>query len=162
MKTRIIHLPVFLLTLVVLSPTVRSEETERTLQLISASSMLAGLAPGALFPFIDTTPDGIARAHIAITDATSECHSGSAPPANILVLAGEAGGTLVNVMTAATNTGIGSEVQCVFHVTINAGQGGLPAHVTDIVVVNGNKTSALTGINTATASADVAVTSLSR
>ena len=156
MKTHMTVLAGLLLTSVVLSPTVSSEEQNaRATQLISASSMLAGLAPGALFPFVDTTPDGIVRAHIAITDATAHCGPGAAPPANIVVLAGEAGGTLVSVMTAATNTGIGSEVQCVFHVTIKAGQGGVPAHVTDIVVVNANNSKALTGINTVTASADV-------
>jgi len=33
-------------------------------------------------------------------------------------------------MTAATNTGIGSPTQCVFHVTISPGVGGVPASVT--------------------------------
>ncbi|SRR6266481_4771300 len=156
MKTHMTVLVGLLLTSLALSPTGSSaQEKERATQLISASSILTGLAAGALFPFIDTTPDGIVRAHIAITDATAHCDPGAAPPANIEVLAGEAGGTLVNVMTAATNTGIGSVVQCVFHVTINSGQGGLPAHVTDIVVVNANNSKALTGINTVTASADV-------
>jgi len=93
MKTHMTVLAGLLLTSVVLSPTVSSEEQNaRATQLISASSMLAGLAPGALFPFVDTTPDGIVRAHIAITDATAHCGPGAAPPANIVVLAGEAGG----------------------------------------------------------------------
>lgn len=122
-------------------------------QLISESALLTGLAPNALFPFIDTTPDTIARAHIAVTDATSSCSPGAAAPSNIQVLAGVAGGTLVNIMTAATNTGIGSSTQCVFHVTIKPGVAGVPAQVTDIVVVNTNATAPLSGINTITASA---------
>ena len=124
-------------------------------QLISESSLLAGLKAGALFPFIDTTPHGIVQAHVAITDATSTCSPGSAAPSNIQVLAGVAGGSLVNVMTAATNTGIGSATQCVFHVTIRAGAGGLPSTITDIVVVNTNASAALSGVNTITASAAV-------
>jgi hypothetical protein len=123
-------------------------------QLISESSMLAGLSSGALFPFIDTTPNRIARAHIAVTDATASCSSGAAPPANIQVLVGEAGVALVGVMTAATNTGIGTPAQCVFHVTVRPRRGGVPATVTDIVVRNAG-TAPLTGINTVTASATV-------
>src|SRR6266849_7657260 len=74
-------------------------------QFIAASSLLAGLAPGAAFPFIDTTPNTIARAHIAITDGTSSC-GGTNPtaPSNVQVLVGQAGLSLVSVMTAATNT----------------------------------------------------------
>ena len=57
----------------------------------------------------------------------------------------------------STNTGISTTPgQCVFHVTINAGQAGVPNTVTDIVVLNGGS-SALTGINTVTASATVRV-----
>jgi hypothetical protein len=121
---------------------------------VAESSILAGLAPGALFPFIDSTPHHIVKAHIAITDATSSC-DGESAPSNIQILAGVAGGTLVNVMTAATNTGIGSATQCVFHVTITPGSGGVPATVTDIVVVNANPTAPLTGVNTITVSATV-------
>jgi hypothetical protein len=121
---------------------------------IAESSILAGLAPGALFPFIDSTPHRIVKTHIAITDATSSC-DGESVPSNIQVLAGVAGGTLVNVMTAATNTGIGSATQCVFHVTITPGSGGVPATVTDIVVVNSNPNAPLTGVNTITVSATV-------
>src|SRR5437899_12639530 len=51
-------------------------------QFIAESSLLAGLAPGAAFPFIDTTPHKIAQAHIAITDSSSDCHPGAAPPDN--------------------------------------------------------------------------------
>src|SRR5207244_1072950 len=57
-------------------------------QFIAESSLLAGLAPGAAFPFIDTTPHKIAQAHIAITDSSSDCHPGAAPPDNIKVLVG--------------------------------------------------------------------------
>lgn len=126
-----------------------------TQQLIAENALLAGLAPGALFPFIDSTPNSITRAHIAITDATASCTAGAAAPANMQILAGVAGGSLVNVMTAATNTGIGSSAQCVFHVTIRAGVGVVPNEVTDIVVVNANGSAALTGINTITVSATV-------
>jgi hypothetical protein len=126
-------------------------------QFIAASSLLAGLAPGAAFPFIDTTPHGIAQAHIAITDSTSDCNPTAAAPDNIQILVGEAGVALVSVMDKATNTGITTtHGQCVFHVTINAGQAGVPNTVTDIVVRNGGS-SALTGINTVTASATVRV-----
>jgi hypothetical protein len=124
-------------------------------QLIAESSMLAGLAPNALFPFVDSTPHHIAKAHIAITDATASCEAGAAAPSSIQILVGVAGGSLVNVMTAATNTGIGSAAQCVFHVTITPGRGGVPATVTDIVVVNANPNAPLTGVNTITVSAVV-------
>ena len=122
-------------------------------QLIAESSILAGLAPNGLFPFIDSTPHHLAKAHIAITDATSSCEARAASPTNIQILVGVAGGALVNVMTSATNTGIGSAAQCVFHVTIIPGRGGVPAEVTDIVVVNANPNTPLTGVNTITVSA---------
>jgi hypothetical protein len=126
-------------------------------QFIAESSLLAGLAPGAVFPFIDSTPHAIAQAHIAITDATTNCSAGAAAPSNVKVLVGQAGVSLVSVMGAATNTGISTTPgQCVFHVTINAGQAGVPNTVTDIVVLNAGS-SALTGINTVTASATVRV-----
>ena len=126
-------------------------------QFIAASSLLAGLAPGAAFPFIDTTPHGIAQAHIAITDSASDCHVAAAAPANIKILVGQAGVALVAVMDKTTNTGISTTPgECVFHVTINPGQAGVPNTVTDIVVLNGGS-SALTGINTVTASATVKV-----
>src|ERR1700687_2514080 len=126
-------------------------------QFIAASSLLAGLAPGAAFPFIDTTPHGIAQAHVAITDSTSDCHPAAAAPDNIKILVGQAGVALVSVMDKTTNTGITTtQGQWVFHVTINAGQAGVPNTVTDIVVLNGGS-SALTGINTVTASATVRV-----
>jgi hypothetical protein len=137
----------------VLFPGENKAQIPPTHQLISQNALLAGLAPGALFPFIDVTPARIGRAHIAITDATSSCAPGAAAPSNVQILAGVAGGTLVNVMTAETNTGIGSPTQCVFHVTIRAGEGVVPSHVTDIVVVNANGSAALTGVNTITVSA---------
>src|SRR6266481_4415603 len=126
-------------------------------QFIAASSLLAGLAPGAAFPFIDTTPHGIAQAHIAITDSTSDCHSTAAAPDNIKILVGQAGVALVSVMDKNTNTCISTTPgQCVFHVTIHAGQGGVPSTVTDIVVLNAGS-SLLSGVNTVTASATVRV-----
>ena len=123
--------------------------------LVAESAILAGLPPNSLFPFIDSTPHHIAKAHIAITDATSSCEAGAAAPSNIQILVGVAGGSLVNVVTAANNTGIGSATQCVFHVTITPGRGGVPAAVTDIVVVNSNADAPLTGVNTITVSATV-------
>lgn len=129
-------------------------------QFIAESSLLAGLAPGAVFPFIDTTPHTIAQAHIAITDATTNCSPGAAPPSNVKVLVGNAGAVppvLVSVMGASTNLGVSTTPgQCVFHVTVNAGQAGVPNTVTDIVVLNGGS-SALTGINVVTASATIRV-----
>ena len=119
------------------------------------SSLLIGLESGALFPFIDTTPLNITRAHIALTDAVDVCTAGASSPFNVRVLVGVAGGTLVNVMTPSTNTGIGNSRQCVFHVTIVPGVNGVPAQVTDIVVQNVGE-SALTGANSITVSAEVA------
>jgi hypothetical protein len=122
---------------------------------ISQAQLLTGLAPGSVFPFVDTTPRLIQRAHIAVTDATTNCSPGAAAPSNVQVLVGEAGVNLVPVMTAATNTGISTAPgQCVFHVTVTAGAGGVPARVTDIAVRNGGP-SPLAGIHTITVSADV-------
>jgi hypothetical protein len=122
---------------------------------ITESALLEGLANGAVFPFIDTTPKSIARAHIAITDATEDCEAGAAPPSNVEVLVGQAGVALTPVMTAGTNTGITTTPgQCVFHVTVRPGKAGAPETVTDIVVLN-KSASPLTGINTVTASATV-------
>ena len=127
-------------------------------QFIATSSLLAALAPGAVFPFIDTTPHTISSAHIAITDATANCSPGAAAPTNVKVLVGNAGAVppvLVSVMGPSTNLGISTTPgQCVFHVTIKAGQGGVPNTVTDIVVLNGGS-APLTGMNTVTASAAV-------
>jgi hypothetical protein len=147
-----------ILALVLTQPTHHAAAKGDDVQLIAASSLLAGLAPGAAFPFIDTTPHTIARAHVAVTDATPSCGGANpAAPSNVQVLVGQAGVALVSVMTAATNTGISTTTgQCVFHVTVTAGEGGIPKTVTDIVVRNGGSSS-LTGINTVTASATVRV-----
>lgn len=132
-----------------------NKKSSPDLHLISENAMLAGLPGGAVFPFIDTTPSTIRRAHIAVTDSTSNCAAGAAPPDNVQILVGEAGVELVGVMGATTNTGISTTPgQCVFHVTVKAGHGGVPAKVTDIVVLNAGS-AALTAVNTITASADV-------
>jgi hypothetical protein len=146
-----------LLALAVVFPTKKASAQGGESQFIVASSMLSGLAPGAVFPFIDTTPQTISQAHIAITDATTNCSPGAAPPSNVRVLVGQAGVSLVSVMGASTNTGISTKPgQCVFHVTIHAGQGGVPSIVTDIVILNAGS-SPLSGVNTVTASATVRV-----
>ena len=123
-------------------------------KLVVENAILTGLPAGALFPFIDSTPNRIVSAHIALTDATSVCSPGAAPPASLQVLVGVAGGSLVPVMSASTNTGIGSSSQCVFHVTVRAGEHGVPRRITDIVVVNGGP-APLTASNTVTVSAEV-------
>ena len=144
-----------LFALVLVFPIKRASANGGENQFVVATSMLSGLAPGAVFPFIDTTPHTISQAHIAVTDATTNCAPGAAAPSNVKVLVGQAGVSLVSVMGAAKNTGISTTPgQCVFHVTIRAGQAGVPNAVTDIVVLNGGS-SALTGINTVTASATV-------
>ena len=129
-------------------------ESPRT-RLLSNNALLAGLEGNAVFPFIDTTPNRIRRAHIAITDSTTNCAPGAAAPLNVQILVGEAGVALVPVMTARTNTGISTRPdQCVFHVTVRPGQGGVPHRITDIVVFNGGAVS-LTGIHTVTVTAEV-------
>ena len=123
---------------------------------VAESAILAGLAPGAVFPYVDTTPYSMDVGHVAITDDTSDCTAGAAPPANVRILIGEAGGTLVNVMTASANTGISTTGgQCVFHATFAAGEGGLPNRVTDIAVLNAGA-GELSGVNTITAMAVLA------
>ncbi len=57
-----------LAALLLLLPAHNQAQIPPTTQLISESALLAGLAPGALFPFIDTTPRNIVSAHVAITD----------------------------------------------------------------------------------------------
>src|SRR3989442_2734325 len=84
-------------------PTKKASAQGDESQFVVASSMLSGLAPGAVFPFIDTTPQTISQAHIAITDATTNCSPGAAPPSNVKVLVGQAGVSLVSVMEASTN-----------------------------------------------------------
>ena len=146
-----------LFALAMVFPTKKASAQGDESQFVVASSMLSGLAPGAVFPFIDTTPQTISQAHIAITDATTNCSPGAAPPSNVKVLVGQAGVSLVSVMEASTNTGISTTPgQCVFHVTIHAGRGGVPSTVTDIVVLNAGS-SPLSGVNTVTASATVRV-----
>jgi hypothetical protein len=146
-----------LVALAAVFPTKKASAHGDESQFVVASSMLSGLGTGAVFPFIDTTPQTISQAHIAITDATTSCSPGAAPPTNVKVLVGQAGVSLVPVMGASTNTGISTTPgQCVFHVTIHAGQGGVPSTVTDIVVLNAGS-SPLSGVNTVTASATVRV-----
>lgn len=142
-------------TLSFLAPDRPSAQVPPVNQLVVQSALLNGLSSGAVFPFIDTTPRRIARAHIAIADDTASCAPGAAAPLSMQVLVGEAGVALVNVMTAATNTGISTTPgQCVFHVTVVPGAGGVPGRVTDIVVLNAGGVP-LTGINTVTVSAQV-------
>jgi hypothetical protein len=146
------------LTAAVLLPAVFKQQAgavPASSEIVSESANLGGLPPRALFPFIDVTGHNILSAHIAVTAATSRCAAGAAPPRKVRVLVGQAGVSLVQVLTAATNTGISTRPgQCVFHVTVTPGVGGVPATVTDIVVRNAARTS-LTGINTITASAEV-------
>lgn len=119
---------------------------------IAESTILEGLAAGAVFPFIDTTPNRVLVAHVALTDSTAACDGNDAnQPSNIGILAGVAGVALSGV--TLENTGIGSAIQCVFHATITPGGLGLSS-ITDIVVVNVGG-SPLTGANTVTVSATV-------
>jgi len=79
---------VLLLALPVRHASARTDD----LNFIAANSMLEGLAPGAAFPFIDTTPHTIVTAHIAITDATANCSpSNPTAPSAVQVLVGQAG-----------------------------------------------------------------------
>jgi hypothetical protein len=86
----------------VMASKTRAATRGEEVQLISATSLLTSLAPGAAFPFIDTTPNGIWRAHIGITDAATNCAAGAAAPSNVKVLVGQAGVALVSVMDATT------------------------------------------------------------
>src|SRR2546427_5843336 len=102
-------------------PTKKSSAQGDDSQFIAESSLLAGLAPGAVFPFIDTTPHKIAQAHIAITDSTSDCHAGAAGPDNIKVLVGQAGGAPGSAMGKDTKTGTSTTPrQGGFHATTHA------------------------------------------
>lgn len=132
------------------------DDHDKDIHFISQSAILTGLPSGAVFPFIDVTPNGVQRAHIAVTDSTENCAGpGSGAPDNVQILVGEAGVALVPVLTEVTNTGISTTPgQCVFHVTVKAGAGAIPAKVTDIVVLNAGS-SPLTGVNTITVSAEV-------
>ncbi|MGH3071992.1 MAG: hypothetical protein ACRDNB_06940 [Gaiellaceae bacterium] len=123
--------------------------------LVVESAQLAGLPAKAVFPFVDSTPNRIERAHVAVTDGTRECKAGASAPSSVQVLAGQAGGTLAPVLNAATNTGISTRPgQCVFHVTITPGEAGVPATVTDIVVLNSGKRT-LGRLTTITVSAEI-------
>src|SRR6267143_639562 len=106
MKVQKLHIigvaTLVILGLVVTVPIWRTAANHDDSQFIASSSLLAGLAPGAAFPFIDTTPQAISSAHIAITDATTNCSPGAAAPSNVNVLAGQAGGSLVSVLGAST------------------------------------------------------------
>lgn len=140
-------------------PAKQSAQLPGSTKLIAQNAILAGLPGGRLYPFTDTTPNRIVSAHIAVTDSTSgdtrhTCAPGFAPPDNIVILVGEAGGQLVSVMNADTNTGIGSESQCVFHVTVRPGENGVPEILTDIVVVNMGE-NPLSASNTITVTAEV-------
>ncbi len=142
-------------TLVLLGlPEQKSAQLPASTKLVAENAILAGLPAGALFPFIDVTPNHIPSVHIALTDATSNCTAGAAPPTNLRVLVGEAGVELVQVMSASTNTGIGTNSQCVFHVTVTAGVDGIPKEVTDVVAVNAGA-APLTAFNTITVTAAV-------
>ena len=161
MKTRkyyaFLAVGLVLVSLAMVLPAKEASANGHDSQFVVASSMLSGLAPGAVFPFIDTTPHTISSAHIAITDDTANCSPGASAPFSVKVLVGQAGVSLVPVMDASTNTGITTTSgQCVFHVTIHAGQDGVPSTVTDIVVLNAGATP-LSGVNTVTASATVRV-----
>ena len=57
------------IALALLFPGENKAQIPPTQQLISENALLAGLAPGALFPFVDSTPRRIGQAHIAMTDA---------------------------------------------------------------------------------------------
>jgi hypothetical protein len=142
-------------SLVVALPVGANGDGRAGAEILQESALLTGLVSSSVFPFIDSTPNRIRRAHVAITDSTAACAPGAAPPANMDVLVGEAGVALVPVMGANTNTGIGNQRQCVFHVTVRAGRGGIPRTVTDIVLVNKNAAAPLSGVNTATASAEL-------
>lgn len=133
----------------------RAEAVAGDRALVVESAQLAGLPAKAVFPFVDSTPSRIERAHIAVTDATGSCKAGAAAPRSLQVLVGQAGGTLTPVLTAATNTGISTRPgQCVFHVTVTPGTDGVPAKITDIVVLNGGKRP-LGQLNTITVSAEI-------
>lgn len=137
-----------------LLPSTSNNRLSAPTRLAVENAILTGLPAGGLFPFIDTTPNKIVSAHIALTDATSICAAGAAAPSSLRVLVGEAGVALVEVMSASTNTGIGSPNQCVFHVTVRPGRHGVPTRITDIVVVNGGN-APLTALQTVTVSAEV-------
>jgi fucose permease len=101
---------VVLIALATVFPTKKASAHGDESHFVVASSMLSGLGTGTVFPFIDTTPQTISQAHVAITDATTNCSPGAAPPTNVKVLVGQAGVSLVPVMDASTNTGISTSL----------------------------------------------------
>ncbi len=109
---------------------------------VGYSHNLDGLKAGQWWPIVDSNTKGtgnIVQADITLADATTTCAAGTGTaPANVKILAGKIGGTLVNVATAATNTGVSSwsGLQCIFKVTIIPGQNGVPDTVTDIIAAN--------------------------
>ncbi len=109
---------------------------------VGYSHNLAGLEAGQWWPIVDSNTKGtgnIVQADITLTDSTTTCAAGTGTaPTHVQVLAGKIGGTLVNVATAATNTGVSSwsGLQCIFKVTIIPGQNGVPDTVTDIIAAN--------------------------
>ncbi len=106
------------------------------------SHNLDGLKARQWWPIVDSNTKGtgnIVQADITLTDATATCAAGTGTaPTNVKVLVGKIGGTLVNVATAATNTGVSSwsGLQCIFKVTVIPGQNGVPDTVTDIIAAN--------------------------
>ncbi len=106
------------------------------------SHNLDGLKAGQWWPIVDSNTKGtgnIVQADITLTDSTTTCAAGTGTaPTHVQVLAGKIGGTLVNVATAATNTGVSSwsGLQCIFKVSIIPGQNGVPDTVTDIIAAN--------------------------
>lgn len=69
-------------------PAKQSAQLPGSTKLIAQNAILAGLPAGALFPFIDSTPNSIASAHIALTDSTSDCSPGAASPSNLVISGG--------------------------------------------------------------------------
>jgi len=104
--------------------------------LVAETVPLEGLQNGKLRAILDTTPNEIVRAHIVLTDDTAACTGNDAnQPSNVLILVGQAGVSLTTPVL--DNTGIaGSGNQCVFHLTIEPGENGVPDPLTDIVVKN--------------------------
>ena len=106
------------------------------------SHNLNGLEAGQWWPIVDSNTKGtgnIVQADITLTDSTATCATGTGKaPANVQILVGKIGGTLVNVATAATNTGVSSwsGLQCIFKVTVIPGQNGVSDTVTDIIAAN--------------------------
>ena len=114
----------------------------KTILRIGYSHNLNGLEPNQWWPIVDSNTKGtgnIAIADITLTDSTATCAAGTGTaPTNVQILVGKIGGTLVNVATAATNTGVSSwsGLQCIFKVTVIPGQNGVPDTVTDIIAAN--------------------------